>query len=68
MLVIGEIGAGGPGAVPTERDGLAVEGGTDLQVEDFEADLGSVVLPEGPLSEVDLSRAAGSFVDAFRER
>jgi type IV secretion system protein VirD4 len=39
-----------------------------LTLEDFEADLGSVVLPEGPLSEVDLSRAAGSFVDAFRER
>jgi type IV secretion system protein VirD4 len=65
-----------PKAPPLAESALATREATladvdrldSLTLEDFEADLGSVVLPDGPLSEVDLVRAAGSFVDAFRER
>ena len=39
-----------------------------LTLEDFAVDLERVNVPEGPLSPVDLSRLAESFVDAFRER
>jgi type IV secretion system protein VirD4 len=37
-----------------------------LTLEDFEIDLDNVVVPDGPLSEADLSRAVGGFMDAFR--
>jgi len=39
-----------------------------LTLEDFAVDFKDVVLPEGPLSEADLSRAVGSFVNAFGGR
>ena len=39
-----------------------------LTLDDFAADFSKLQLPEGPLSEGDLSRAAASFLDTLRER
>ena len=39
-----------------------------LRLEDFAADFERVKLPDGPLTDQDLSRAVESFLDALRER
>jgi type IV secretion system protein VirD4 len=39
-----------------------------LTLEDFAADFSKVELPDGPLSEGDLSRAVESFIDSLKER
>jgi type IV secretion system protein VirD4 len=55
--------------IPTRAATLAdVDRMESLTLEDFAVDLKDVMLPEGPLSEADLSRAAGSFVSAFGGR
>jgi len=39
-----------------------------LTLDDFAADFSKVELPEGPLTEGDLSRAVSSFLDSLKER
>jgi len=54
---------------PTREATLAdVDRIESLTLEDFAVDFGGVELPEGPLSETDMSRAVGSFVGAFHGR
>jgi type IV secretion system protein VirD4 len=55
--------------IPTREATLAdVDRIDSLTLDDFAVDLTGVELPEGPVSEADLSRTADRFVDAFHGR
>ena len=55
--------------IPTREATLAdVDRMDSLTLDDFAVDLTGVELPEGPVSEADLSRTADRFVDAFHGR
>jgi type IV secretion system protein VirD4 len=55
--------------IPTREATLAdVDRMDSLTLDDFAVDLTGVELPEGPVSEADLSRTADKFVDAFHGR
>ena len=59
-----------PEAPPATREATAadIDRLETLTLEDFAADFSKVELPEGPLSEGDLSRAVESFIDSLKER